>query len=184
MENSATGLAESASMRTTVSGGPASRTPLADSAAPSPIAHGSGLDSAPRSARSAAARAPGPAAPGPPAPSTPGACSSCDKPMHSELVTNRSASTVQITGPAAAGPSSATSSGTPMKPVLGNAATSAPNAASFNPTRALRDTRIVKNTTTSAHSPYTASSVGLSSSSTGVLLPKRSSRQGSAKYST
>ena len=46
-----------------------------------------------------------------------------------------SASTAQITGPAAAGPSSATSSGTPMNPVFGNAATSAPKAASRGGTR-------------------------------------------------
>ena len=51
--------------------------------------------------------------------------------MHSELVTNRSASTLLITGPAAAAPNKATSRGTPMKPVLGNAATRAPKAASF-----------------------------------------------------
>ena len=42
-----------------------------------------------------------------------------------------STSMVRMAGPAAAGPSSATSSGTPMKPELGNAATSAPSEASF-----------------------------------------------------
>ena len=72
--------------------------------------------------------------------------------MHSELVMKRSASTVQITGPAAAGPISATSSGTPMKPVLGNAATSAPNAASFRCTASLSVTAMVKKTISSAHS--------------------------------
>jgi hypothetical protein len=39
-----------------------------------------------------------------------------------------------ITGPAAGSPKRATRSGTPMKPALGNAATRAPKAASFNPT--------------------------------------------------
>ncbi len=45
---------------------------------------------------------------------------------------------VRIAGPAAAAPSSATSSGTPMKPVLGKAATRAPKAASFQRMRAFR----------------------------------------------
>ena len=43
-----------------------------------------------------------------------------------------------MAGPAACAPSKATSSGTPMKPVLGNAATRAPNDASFHPMRELR----------------------------------------------
>ena len=72
--------------------------------------------------------------------------------MHSELVTIRSASTVQIAGPAAAGPSSATSRGTPMKPVLGNDATRAPNAAFFRSTPSLKVTATVKNTISTAHS--------------------------------
>ena len=176
MVNSATGVALSASMRSAVSSGPLVFSPVADSSAPSAIDQGSGFDSAPRTARSAAARAP-PEAPAP-------APCSCDSAMHTELVTNRSASTVQITGPAAAGPSSATSSGTPMKPVLGNAATSAPKLASFRPMVAFSDTAMVKPTTTSAHSTYTASTNGFSRSSTGVFMPKRSSMQGSAKYST
>ena len=46
------------------------------------------------------------------------------------LVTTRSTTIAPITGPAAFSPSSATSSGTPMKPAFGNAATSAPKAAS------------------------------------------------------
>ena len=104
--------------------------------------------------------------------------------MHSELVTNRSARMLQITGPAAAGPSSAASSGTPMKPVFGNAATSAPNEASRKPTLGFSDTATVKPTTISAHSKYTSSSQGLSRSASGMLIPKRISRQGSAKYST
>ena len=113
-------MAASASMRTITSAGPDSLTSATENAAPSAIDQGSGFDSAPRSARNAATRAPCSAAP----------CA-CASAMHSELVTNRSASTLQITGPAAAGPSSATSSGTPMKPVFGNAATSAPKAASL-----------------------------------------------------
>ncbi len=104
--------------------------------------------------------------------------------MHSELVTNRSASMLQMTGPAAAGPNSATSSGTPMKPVFGNAATSAPNAASFSCTALDKVTAIVKNTIASADTRYTASTMGLSSSPIGEFMPKRNSMQGSAKYST
>jgi hypothetical protein len=163
MVNSATGVALSASMRSAVSSGPwsSARWPTAARPARSTTAAGSTARRAPPAAR--------PHAPRPcPAP----ACS-CDSAMHSELVTNRSASTVQITGPAAAGPSSATSSGTPMKPVLGNAATSAPKAASFRPMRAFSDTAMVKPTTTSAHSTYTASTPGFSNSSTGVFMPKR-----------
>jgi len=59
---------------------------------------------------------------------------------------------VRMAGPAAAAPSRATSSGTPMKPVLGNAATSAPNAASFQPMRWFMLTATTKPTSTSAHS--------------------------------
>ena len=61
---------------------------------------------------------------------------------------------VPITGPAARSPNSATSSGTPMKPVFGNAATNAPNAAFFRstPPRSPRRsvTAIVPPTTSSA----------------------------------
>ena len=91
---------------------------------------------------------------------------------------------VQITGPAAAGPSRATSRGTPMKPVLGKAATRAPKAASFSPTRGLSDTRTVIATTSRAHTRYTSITVGFSKSSTGVFMPKRNSMQGRAKNST
>ena len=42
---------------------------------------------------------------------------------------------VTMAGPAALAPNSATSSGTPMKPVLGKAPTNAPKAASFQPMR-------------------------------------------------
>jgi hypothetical protein len=104
--------------------------------------------------------------------------------MHSELVTKRSASTVQITGPAAAGPSSATSSGTPMKPVFGKAATSAPKDAFFRSTGPFHETAMVKNTMMSAHSTYTASTNGFSNCSTGVFMPKRNSMHGRAKYRT
>ena len=58
--------------------------------------------------------------------------------MHSEVVITMSTMMVTMIGPAARGPSRATSSGTPMKPVLGNAATSAPKEASFQPMRAFR----------------------------------------------
>ena len=57
---------------------------------------------------------------------------------------------VLTTGPPAALPSRATISGTPMKPVLGNAATSAPKAASFMPTRSDSVVATVKKTINSA----------------------------------
>ncbi len=120
MVNSATGDAASASMRTTTSGGPARRMPAAENAAPSAIDHGSGLAMAPRRARRNAWRQPAPAA-----------SWACANAMHNELVMNRSTRMVLIIGPATCGPISATSSGTPMKPVFGKAATSAPKAASF-----------------------------------------------------
>ncbi len=126
MVNSATGDAASASMRTTTSGGPDSWIPATENSAPAAIDQGSGLLKAPRSARASAARVPWPAA----------SCI-CASAMHSEVVMNRSARMVQIIGPAAAGPSSATSSGTPMKPVFGNEATSAPKAESLRCTRSL-----------------------------------------------
>jgi hypothetical protein len=51
-----------------------------------------------------------------------------------EVVTStRSTTKVTMAGPAACGPIKATSKGTPMKPGLGKAATSAPKAASFQP---------------------------------------------------
>jgi hypothetical protein len=55
--------------------------------------------------------------------------------MHSDVVMTRSSQDGEMAGPAAPAPSSATSSGTPMKPVLGKAATSAPKDASFQRTR-------------------------------------------------
>ena len=103
------------------------------------MAHGSGLDTAPRSERTAAARAP---------PAAPPACASA---MHSELVTNMSIRMVAIIGPTTAGPNRAANSGTPMKPVFGNAATSAPNEASFRPTTSSSEKAIVTSTISSAH---------------------------------
>jgi hypothetical protein len=72
--------------------------------------------------------------------------------MHSELVITRSTRMVTMAGPAACAPSSTTSSGTPMKPVFGNAATSAPKDASFQPMRELRLDQTTKPTSASAHS--------------------------------
>ena len=103
--------------------------------------------------------------------------------MHTEVVTTMSTSMVTITGPAACAPSNATSSGTPMKPVLGKAATSAPKAASFQPRRG-REASRASPTTTRPHSSHSASTVPSSSCATGVLAPKRYSMQGSAKNST
>jgi hypothetical protein len=70
--------------------------------------------------------------------------------MHSELVISRSTSTVVNTGPAACGPSSAASSGTPMKPVFGKAAVSAPKAASLACTLGERVSAMVPKTIASA----------------------------------
>jgi hypothetical protein len=107
--------------------------------------------------------------------------------MHSEDVTSVSTMMVTIAGPAAWAPSKATSSGTPMKPVLGKAATSAPKDASFQPIRPLGAvcvTAIVNTTITTAHSRYTATRLPSSSCAMGVLAPKRYSMEGNAKYST
>ena len=104
--------------------------------------------------------------------------------MHSELVTTRSIRIVRMAGPAACAPSSATSSGTPMNPVFGKAATSAPKDASFQPMRELRLAQTTNATDTSAHSTQTEAAAASSSCATGVLAPKRYSMQGSAKYST
>ena len=177
MVNSATGDAASASILTIVSTGPGRASPSADSVPPSRMAQGSGLVAAPRSARVTAC----------PAPVSLGASGSgcdCASAMHSELVTNRSTSKVGITGPAAVGPSNATSSGTPMKPVLGKAATSAPKAASFSGTRADQVAAMVKKTISSAASRYTPMTTGSINCATGSPMPKRSSMLGSAKNST
>ena len=71
--------------------------------------------------------------------------------MHIELVTNMSIRMVAIIGPTIAGPNSAASNGTPMKPVFGKAATSAPNEASFKPTTSSSENAMVTSTITSAH---------------------------------
>ncbi len=80
------------------------------------------------------------------------AASSRDSATHSELVMSMSTAIVRIAGPATCAPSSATSSGTPMKPVFGKAATSAPKAASFQPMRGPRVASTVPATISSAHS--------------------------------
>ena len=73
-----------------------------------------------------------------------------DKAIHSEVVNTMSIMMVTMAGPAAVGPNRATSKGTPMKPVFGNAATRAPNAASFQPTRRFMLTATTKATMLSA----------------------------------
>ena len=115
---SATGDAAAARYSTACIAGPGSCQPVAAEVVPSAIDHGSGLPSMPRSARPTATRA------------SPPACPSCDMAMHSEVVTTMSRASATMAGAAAAGPSSATSSGTPMNPLLGNALTSAAKAAS------------------------------------------------------
>jgi hypothetical protein len=104
--------------------------------------------------------------------------------MHSEEVTTRSNAIVMMIGPAACAPRMATSSGTPMKPVFGNAATSAPKAASFQPTREFRVNATTPATTASAQMPHISATLPSSSCPMGVPAPKRSSMHGSAKYST
>jgi hypothetical protein len=61
---------------------------------------------------------------------------------------------VTMAGPAAAVPNKATNKGTPMKPVLGNAPTKAPKAASFQPMRLLSVTATTKATMTKAQNKY------------------------------
>ena len=76
--------------------------------------------------------------------------------MQNVLVNIKSINTVLMTGPAAASPSNATNSGTPMKPVLGKAATKAPKAEFFRsmPKRSssfFKVAEMVTNTITIAH---------------------------------
>ena len=111
-------------MRTICATGPGRSQLSAANTAPTTIAHGSGLVSAPRSERSAAANIERSLSP------AERCVLPCAIARQSVLVTIRSIRIAPITGPAARSPSSATSSGTPMKPAFGNAATSAPNAAS------------------------------------------------------
>ncbi len=68
-----------------------------------------------------------------------------------------------------------------MKPELGNAATSAPKAASLSFTAGLSVTPIVKATINADTRNQTSRIDGLSSCEIGVFMPKRNSRQGSAK---
>ena len=82
-------------------------------------------------------------------------------------------SMVRMVGPAAAGPSSATSSGTPMKPELGKAATSAPSEASFQRMRWFSVMAMQTPTITNPHSRYTPATEASSSSAIGVVEPKR-----------
>ena len=91
---------------------------------------------------------------------------------------------VTMAGPAAAEPSKATSKGTPMKPVLGNAPTKAPNAASFQPNRLFNEMATTKATMTKAQNKYMKNAPASSSCAMGVLAPKRNSMQGKAKNST
>ena len=70
-----------------------------------------------------------------------------------------------------------------MKPLFGNAATSAPNAAFLTPTRRFV-AATVSPTTSSAQNAYTAIDAGSISRANGMLEPKRNNMHGSAKYST
>ena len=114
--------------------------PRPEDAAPIKIAQGIGLVKTPFKALRAALLAPCSSAP-----------SSRDKAMHKDVVMIKSTKMVTIAGPAAAAPKSATKSGTPIKPVLGNAPTNAPNAASFQPIRRLKLTATTKPTISKAH---------------------------------
>jgi len=174
--NSATGEAASASSQAVFSTGPGRRKDHAEATPPRMMAHGIGLVSTPLSAlRAASNTAVRP---------LPSASSSRDSAMHSELVITMSTTIVRITVPAADGPSSATISGTPMKPELGNAATSAPSEASFQRIRSLSEMTIAKATTVSPHSRYSAAARTSSSCAIGVVEPKRNNMHGSAKYRT
>ena len=138
--NSATGDAESANKATVFSMGSIRVKPKPEDAAPNKIAQGMGLVTTPFSALRAALLAPCSSAP-----------SKRDKAMHKEEVTIKSTKMVTIAGPAAAAPKSATKRGTPIKPVLGNVPTNAPNAASFQPIRRLKLTATTKPTISKEH---------------------------------
>jgi hypothetical protein len=171
--NNATGEAASASRPMVFITGATGCHCAADDRPPSRIAQGMGLSATPWSAFFAAFAAPCWSAP-----------SRRDSAMHSELVITRSIRMVRIAGPAACAPSSATSSGTPMKPVLGKAATSAPKDASFQRMRSFMLDFTVPATISNAHANQVRSATGSSSCAMGVLAPKRYSRHGSAKKST
>ena len=173
MVNRATGEAASPSRPTVLATGSISARFCHENTAPKEIAQGIGLRTTPARALRAATAAPcSPAA------------SSRDRAMHKEVVNTMSTRMVTMAGPAAAGPSSATSSGTPMKPVLGKAATRAPKDASFQRMRSLRLTATLNATIRLAHSKYVKNTPASSSCAIGVLAPKRNSMHGSAKNST
>ena len=138
MVNSATGDAASANSQAVFCTGAGKVNSTADATPPSTMAQGMGLVTTPFKALRTASSAP-PLAP-----------SSRDSAMHSELVMTMSTTISTITGPTLRGPSRAASNGTPMKPVLGNAATKAPKEASFQPMRSLNDTTTANPTITSA----------------------------------
>ena len=141
--NSATGEAAPASMSTARISGAGGSRPAADDSVPSAMAQGSGLVNMPRSARDTAAPTGWPVAGRPAGAAAP----SCDSAMHSELVTTMSSASATMAGAAAAWPNSAISSGTPMKPLFGKAATSAPKAASLQPSAWRRATPAASATT-------------------------------------
>jgi hypothetical protein len=141
MVNKATGEAASANKPTVLATGPTNCQSIAEDKPPKLMAQGIGLVSTPFSALLAALLAPCSSAP-----------SKRDKAMHNEVVMTMSTTIVTMAGPAAEAPSKATNNGTPMKPVLGNAPTNAPNEASFQPMRLFMLTATTKPTISNAHS--------------------------------
>lgn len=114
----------------------------------------------------------------------PGLLRPCAKARQADVVIIMSSSIVQMTGPAAPGPSRATKSGTPMKPELGNAATNAAKAESRCGVPVMRPKNNTVVTTNTAHIRYRLLITGSSNWARGVFMPKRSSMQGRAKNST
>ena len=110
--------------------------------------------------------------------------SRCAQARQAEVVSIMSTSMVQMMGPAAPGPSRATRSGTPMKPELGKAATSAEKAASRGPAPEARPRTSARPSTTAAQAMYRPLITGSSNAARGVFMQKRSSMQGRAKNST
>ena len=104
--------------------------------------------------------------------------------MQIEVVITRSTSNVAITGPAPAAPSKAKIRGTPMKPELGKLATSAPMATSGQPAPRARASQKASAITTAPQISHSAATAGLNRAVAGVVLPKRNSMHGSAKYRT
>ena len=126
MVNWATGLAASASIPTALSTGPHRASSQADSTPPKAIDQGSGFVSGALSALRKAHPAPALEADSPvPRLPRPRPCASA---RQADVVIIMSSSIVQITGPAAPGPSRATSSGYQMKHEVGKAATRAAKA--------------------------------------------------------